>query len=64
MFLYHVVTSLGKGVFFYIRKIHDQLKVFGYPQKNVFLVLKVLFLMKQVKHCNVFYIILNTSLTQ
>ena len=29
-------------------------KVFGHPQNFLFLILKVLFLMKQVKHHNVF----------
>ena len=34
--------------------VHYLSKVFGYPQKCLLLVLKVLFLMKQVKHLNVF----------
>ena len=34
-----------------------QSKVFGHPQKFLFLILKVLFLMKQVKHHNVFYLL-------
>ena len=34
--------------------MHYQSKVFDYPQKFLFLILKVLFLMKQVKHHNSF----------
>ena len=34
--------------------IHYQSKVFGHPQKLLFLILKVLFLMKQVNHLNGF----------
>ena len=34
--------------------IHYKSKVFGYSQKLLFLILKVLFLMKEVKHHNVF----------
>ena len=34
--------------------IYYQSKVFGHPQKFLFLILKVLFFMKQVKHHNVF----------
>ena len=37
--------------FLYIYK-HHQSKVFGHPKNFLFLILKVLFIMKQVKHHN------------
>ena len=43
--------------------IYYQSKVFGPPQKILFLMLKVLFLIKQVKYCDGF-LILNTSLLE
>ena len=41
---------------------HYRSKVFSHPQKFLFLILKVLFLMKEVKHHKGFINILNTSL--
>ena len=40
---------MGNDIYIYI---YNQSKVFGHPQKFLFLILKVLFLMKQVKHHN------------
>ena len=51
----YVYTYVYMCVCIYIYMyIHCQSKVFGHPKKVLFLILKVLFLMKQVKHHNVF----------
>ena len=44
---------ISKYIYIYIY-IYYKAKVFGDPQKCLFLILKVLFLIKQVKHHNVF----------
>ena len=53
-FFSHISKPLLHILMQIIHHVHYQSKVFGQPQKILFLILKVLFLMKQVKHHNVF----------
>ena len=41
--------------------MHYQSKVFSHPKKFLFLILKVLILMKQVKHHHVFYLFITQN---
>ena len=68
-YIYIYIYIVGVYVYIYIYiyiciYTHYQLKVFGYPQKLLFLILKVSTLMKQVNTTMVLLIIQNTSITE